>query len=710
MAFFLTFYIMRNFKPFIFTLLIAITTGTYAENVDKSDAALVARNFFFEKAGHWQNLDYNQIKLSNCITEKIGEDITYYIFNVNNSGYVIVSADDRSYPVLAYSLEGIYQDENKPENFSHWMKGYANQILCAAKNKTAVDNKTKLAWKHWKNSDPSGLSPLKNEDAVSPLLSSTWDQGSHYNALCPADAAGPSGHVYAGCVATAMAQIMYYWRYPLQGNGTHGYYSDYGYLSADFGNTTYQWENMTNSISANGNESMATLLYHCGVAINMMYSPNGSGAYSEDAAQALKTYFNYSGDLELLEKDSYSQSDWANILKSNLDQHHPMYYDGYGSGGHAFNVDGYQGDDYFHFNWGWSGSYNGYFYLDNLNPGGQNFTQGQGAIVNFVPGDDYPYYCNDHQLNYNEGTIDDGSGPVMSYQTGNNCSWAILPNDTIASITLSFEQFATVQDFDWVTVYDGADTNAPVLGRFSGTNIPPSVSSTGDKMYITFTTTSNNPLAGWSASYSAPVVDFCNSLVTLNSTNGTFTDGSGTYNYHNGTICKWKIAPPNASSIQLQFNSFSTEEEKDFVRVFDYSTQQLLETYSGNEIPEPLNVNTSALLVVFFTDSQNNASGWDANYTSTTVGICNPEEEDAFLSVYPNPAEENLFITFPSGESQCCTMELYSSDGVRVYKSDYYSSDSQNVIALPVKQYATGLYFLKMKNKDQIFTKKVVIK
>ena len=101
------------------------------------------------------------------------------------------------------------------------------------------------------------------------------------------------------------------------------------------------------------------------------------------SAQALISNFKYHPNTTLLQKDNYTETEWDNILMDNLNHQRPMYYDGYGTGGHAFNVDGYQGTNYFHFNWGWSGSFNGYFYLNNLNPGGDNFTNGQGAIVGF---------------------------------------------------------------------------------------------------------------------------------------------------------------------------------------------------------------------------------------------------------------------------------------------------------------------------------------
>jgi hypothetical protein len=330
-------------KTFLFLfIVVCFFLQSQAGFVPEKKAQSVAQYFFSGKIFLHPQYTVSGGKAEYVCTENFSGMPAYYVFNFSEGGFIIISASDRSYPVLGYSFEGSYRNDEKPANFAAWMQGYAQQIVFAEQQQLPADKKTSDAWTLWACNTMQSFP--ENEDAIEPLLSSSWDQGSHYNELCPSDPGGPSGHVYAGCVATAMAQVMYYWRYPLQGTGSHGYYSEYGYLSADFGNTTYQWENMTNSISQTGNVSMATLLYHCGIAVNMTYSPSGSGANSWDAVQALKTYFNYSDEVTLLDKENYTEEEWASLLKDNLDQLHPLYYNGYGSGGHAFNVDGYQGD------------------------------------------------------------------------------------------------------------------------------------------------------------------------------------------------------------------------------------------------------------------------------------------------------------------------------------------------------------------------------
>jgi hypothetical protein len=230
---------------------------------------------------------------------------------------------------------------------------------------------------------------------VDPLIPCTWDQGAHYNMLCPEDTDGPGGRVYAGCVATAMSMVMYHFRYPDKGQGQSGYHSDYGYLHVDFSQSDYNWNEMPTRLLGK-NFPVAKLMYDCGVAVDMMYSPNGSGAYMDDAAYAMHAYFKYSPSLSLVYRDDYSFSAWTNLLKNQLDQGYPLMYAGFGSNGpgHAFVCDGYDSGNMFHFNWGWSGAYNGFYLMDYLTPGGYSFSNWQQAVINCFPSDNsYPYGC-----------------------------------------------------------------------------------------------------------------------------------------------------------------------------------------------------------------------------------------------------------------------------------------------------------------------------
>jgi hypothetical protein len=312
-----------------------------------------------------------------------------YVFNIgDNDGIIFISGDDIASPVLGYSVKGKFEKDDLPYSFRKWLEGYKDQIMWAIENEIEP---TELVSDLWK-SLIKGESLYADNTTLAPLCSTTWNQSPYYNAYCP-------GGSVTGCVATAMAQVMKYWNHPAQGSGMHSYNHDtYGTISADFGSTTYQWSQMPNSISSS-NDAIATLMYHCGVSVDMNYSPEVSGAWVvEDdspvcSESAFKNYFGYSSSLHGEKREWYSTSNWLQMLYSDLDAGRPLVYAGFGSGGgHAFVCDGYDAGDYFHFNWGWGGYYDGYFHIDALDPGGTGtgggtggYNTGHQAIFGMVP-------------------------------------------------------------------------------------------------------------------------------------------------------------------------------------------------------------------------------------------------------------------------------------------------------------------------------------
>ncbi|MCF8373656.1 MAG: thiol protease/hemagglutinin PrtT [Bacteroidales bacterium] len=315
-----------------------------------------------------------------------------YVFNTGtNNGFVLIAGDDNSVPVLGYSTTGSFDKDNIPINFRKWIEGYKKELEYIIANNTEAPSETK---DHWAKLIRGTSTENKGTDAVNPLLSTTWSQSPYYNALCP-------GGSVTGCVATAMAQIMNFWEHPVQGSGFHSYNEDdYGTLSANFGSTTYQWSSMPNNVSG-PNSAVATLMYHCGVSVDMNYSPQSSGAYvissqspvTHCSEYAFTTYFGYDTSVEGKERANYSSSSWIQLLKTELNAGRPIEYAGFGTGGgHAFVCDGYDNNDYFHFNWGWGGAYDGYFLVDALNPSGTgtgggtgSYNSGQQVVIGIKP-------------------------------------------------------------------------------------------------------------------------------------------------------------------------------------------------------------------------------------------------------------------------------------------------------------------------------------
>ena len=310
-----------------------------------------------------------------------------YVFNHEN-GYVVVAADDRAYPILGYSEGAPFDVNNIPEGLRYYLGHYGRQI------QYAIDNE--LVAEQWELLRKEGITmKTRMEKAVNPLISTTWDQDWPYNYYAPAcQSYWTNNHCYAGCVATAMSQVMKYWNWPETGVGEHSYStSSYGgTLSANFGATTYEWSIMPNSVtSANaGGMAVALLMYHCGISVDMDYSPNGSGAHTEDVAGAVIDHFRYGSCTYVDTRDLYTKTAWEDKLIAQLDRGIPMVYAGSDTdGGHAFNCDGYNNQRYFHFNWGWSGSSNNYYQIDALNTSNGSFNQYQRAVLEMVP--DYIY-------------------------------------------------------------------------------------------------------------------------------------------------------------------------------------------------------------------------------------------------------------------------------------------------------------------------------
>ena len=315
------------------------------------------------------------------------DEVCFYAFNVGQEGFVIVSADDRFRPIVGYSDESAFATENRsPE-----LQFYLDKIVEARTSSEAV--LFDYVADEWQSVMTTGRLLSQNRGrGVDYICTTKWNQDSPYNYYAPSATSGPGGRCYAGCVATAMSQVMKRWNHPLQGTGSHSYYCyGYGSQSANFGNTTYDWEHMPDHLGGNSSqeeiEAVARLMYHCAVAVDMGFSPTGSGANSWDVPDAINRYFSYSSNATLRSRDSYSLSSWQNMLKESHDLGWPVYYSGFSDdGGHAFVCDGYNDDNLFHFNWGWGGSSDGWFVIDEI-----DFAGWAQAIFNFVPSDVYTY-------------------------------------------------------------------------------------------------------------------------------------------------------------------------------------------------------------------------------------------------------------------------------------------------------------------------------
>lgn len=306
--------------------------------------------------------------------------VHFYVFNREGGGFVIVSADRRCRPVLAYSTTATFDTAGMPENLRAWMQGYREEI-----GQTLARIPSGQLSGH-----PAWAQAMLADEIVSPLIQTHWNQSEPYNALCPMDIASQT-RCPTGCVATAMAQVMNFWKYPAQGKDTYSYFHPtYGTLSADFANTSYDWEHMLkeykSGYSREAADAIAVLMYHCGVSMDMKYAPRGSDANTyfnvpgfTDARTAYMEHFGYDTAIGKI-RDNFDPEVWMDMLKEELDNGRPVMYRGTGYGGHSFVCDGYDSEDKFHFNWGWGGSCDGFYSLTAMDPYGYDFSQYQAAV------------------------------------------------------------------------------------------------------------------------------------------------------------------------------------------------------------------------------------------------------------------------------------------------------------------------------------------
>jgi len=359
------FYRIFYIIPFLFFL--------DAKEVTSSQIETISNNFINSRI---QNNSNYIIKSIQPINTKEGSPAIYIII-LNPVGFIIASAEDRAMPILGYSFDNIINLDNLPNSLDAIINSYIAGIEYIVDNDIPIDDSNELLF----NQYLSGNIVIRDDSRdIVPLITANWNQGGGWNHFCP-------GNSVVGCVAVAMGQVMYYWGHPTQGDGYSQYYDpDHGIISVNFEEYNYDFNNMFDDYPT---EDSQLLLYHAGVAVHMNYSPWGSGASvcweGPSAQNALDEHFGYNNDITCEVKINYTDEEWELLIKNQLDRGWPIVYRGYSDdAGHAWNMDGYQ-DNYYHCNWGWGGSANGYFYFDNLNGGGYNFIDSQAALLNIIP-------------------------------------------------------------------------------------------------------------------------------------------------------------------------------------------------------------------------------------------------------------------------------------------------------------------------------------
>ena len=380
---------MRRRLLFFLVLMTCGIAGAWAEELTKEQALELARQFVAGQQGR---------RAAGSTVADAGQVSGLYVFNVGtDGGFVIVSNDDRTTPILGYGDSGSIDPDNLPANLRAWLQSYADQIAWVKANGTNVAHR-------------ANRTNRADKPAVAPLITTQWDQGAPYNKLCPTI---DGTKTVTGCVATTMAQIMYYHydhnKFAASSTAIPGYTTttkdkdkkNYTLTMTELGTTTFEWGDMTTTytVASTGAaaDAVAKLMLYCGTALQMTYglsANGGSSAFSEAIPFALKTYFGYDGGMQNCYRKNYSYSAWVDLIYAELEASRPVALGGQSTGGgHSFICDGYKYEreaDYFHINWGWGGSSDGYFLLSVLDPydqgiGGSStldgFSYSQGAVI-----------------------------------------------------------------------------------------------------------------------------------------------------------------------------------------------------------------------------------------------------------------------------------------------------------------------------------------
>ncbi|MDN5292269.1 MAG: hypothetical protein PWQ06_2508 [Anaerophaga sp.] len=359
----------------VIVVLFVFSSILFSKSVDSTEIVSVVEGFI--------DLNYDGVEsFSVKSIESLKDDEKSFIVLVrlNPEGWVLISADDVAEPVLGFSFESDFDRAyfEKNEGLQYVVSGYDNQIETLKRER----DERNPEWDRLKKKQQ-----LKSEaPSVSPLIKVEWNQDSGWNSSAPADPNGPGGHAYVGCVAVSMGQAMTVFQYPDAPEGKKSYsHVDYGTLSVNYdAYGEYNWSNM---ITSSPNSDISDLLYHCAVAVEMDFGSDGSGSITSKTVYALRNYFTYAPTVRSLVRVENTQ-DWIDILNEELLAGRPLIYSGDandGRAGHAFNIDGVSSNGFYHLNWGWSGINNGYFNIDNLAPGSDDFTKNQSAIVGIRP-------------------------------------------------------------------------------------------------------------------------------------------------------------------------------------------------------------------------------------------------------------------------------------------------------------------------------------
>jgi hypothetical protein len=702
-------------KLSLFSLLLLMVGQLAAQRVSESQATQVCQRFLIEKN---RAVAAESLKLAEIYTQDDGETALYR-FQLPEKGFVVVSASTTTPPVLAYSFNNDFEMIPPVRDLFHLYKGeiaYAEKEHWDAKPKAAAD---------WQRYLADEFTPAKASGATGgPLLTTTWDQSKYYNTYCPWDIQAGDYYDYRvpnGCVALACAQLMNYHRYPKHGVGMVTYIPQgYPRQTVNFYQHEYHYDAMTNHPTSYANE-IAKLAYHFGVAIQMNYNYDGSGSNTTLAKNKLNSIFQFDQSITSYFRDNYFDStvtEYIQVLKNEIDQHRVIYNSGctqtYASC-HAYLLDGYDEDDRFSINYGWGGSSNGYYAIDNFVAGPLHFDYGSETVVNIFPSGAIPSeYCQGHQRNTASfGYVADGSPTAKPYQQNPDCSWMVAVPSAI-DYSFHFDRL-DLKEGDYVTIYNGPTEASGVLVTLTGSEVPTQTYTvTADSVLITFVGNNNNTdHYGFLISYSTTLPQqTCGAMTILTDVwNKTLTDGSEEGdNYLPQTNCTWFIRHNYINGYAFSFPKFNLG-YGDFVDVYDASgsTPVLWARYDIYNMPNQVyTVPFKRMRVNFVSDNWDQGGGFAMDY----YAIAGVEDYNGLedLNVYPNPASDYVNIDFNLQDETTLNVKLMDLTGKTLKVSSFDGNLGANQFRFDLQGMAKGLYILEIDTPNGKSVRKVTVK
>lgn len=760
-----------------FTLLASLLmfiTLSYAVNViPVEDAMRASKNFLAERVG---TAKANQMELVLAQTEYSadGTPVTYR-FNVGDKGFIVVSATDLANPVLAFSLESNYKEGIGADIY---MQRYANDLAYLMTNPSAALQK-RNSWDHYLAAEFTPYRSAKGNPCVEPLITTRWTQEQYYNQFCPYNPQNSYSEDHrtpVGCVALTMANILYYYRYPDHGYGSVYYipreYDDDGNLLytypaqyVNYGLSKYDYDAMTNALGAYDGE-LAKLIYHCGVSVRMSYGHDGSGSQSEYAMEALQDHYFFNENAQFKQlQDVTGGTDsliylWVNMAKTELDQHRPLFFSGRSAaaGGHAWIVDGYitiNNATYFHVNWGWAGSGNGYFLINNQvsqSYGNFNADNANSMMVNLMPDSSAIEKPAESfkRVTSSFGTISDGAGN-MKYAPNSNRRWVIACPDA-TSYKFEFSKLK-LKNGDYVKIYNGATEASGVKQQYTGNYLmaacndyssqgdaihadyegqplPGSVTVNADSVLVVFTSTANSE-TDYGFVLNFEVTNF-NKTICANKTytdqTATITDkpnnATGDDEYRASTICEHTLNLQFCDKLVYAFQKFDLK-EGDYVDIYNQtavnvSSRDLVARYDINNPPaigEVFNYTTtlfnvagnliSRYVIRFASDNMDQGSGFELTYFGIQTGI--DDFENVQINLYPNPATSYVNVQVEASDAQEFSAKVVDMMGKTVYVDQFEHNGGTSMYQIPVNNLAKGVYFLHLNNSNGNTVKKFIV-